>query len=96
MSITTFACVILCSTIKLELSRPDVIIAHRVMKNEVKEKTGYKAYTLFSESAVNALDLQDFTCEMKPHSETYDHVGEVRSSIGSPLNTAPITLPGCR
>lgn len=63
---------------KAELSGPDVIIAHRMMKNEVKEKTGLKAYTLFTETAVNSLGLQDFTCEMKPHSETYDHIGEVK------------------
>jgi uncharacterized protein YndB with AHSA1/START domain len=63
---------------KAELSGPDVIIAHRMMKNEVKEKTGLKAYTLFTEAAVNGLGLQEFTCEMKPHSETYDHIGEVK------------------
>jgi hypothetical protein len=63
---------------KAELSGTDVIIAHRMMKNEVKEKTGLKAYTLFSEAAVNQLGLQDFTCEMQSHSETYDHIGEVK------------------
>jgi hypothetical protein len=63
---------------KAELSGPDVIIAHRMMKNEVKEKTGLKAYTLFSDTAVNSLSLQDFTCEMHAHSETYEHIGEVK------------------
>jgi Protein of unknown function (DUF2652)/Polyketide cyclase / dehydrase and lipid transport len=63
---------------RAELSGPDVIIAHRMMKNRVKEETGYFAYTLFSEAAVNSLGLQDFTCEMKAHSETYEHIGEVK------------------
>jgi hypothetical protein len=36
---------------KTELSGPDVIIAHRMMKNEVKEKTGYQAYALFTKKA---------------------------------------------
>ncbi len=63
---------------KSELSGPDVIVAHRMMKNDVKEKTGLKAYTLFTEAAVNGLGLADFTCEMKSHSETYDHIGEVK------------------
>lgn len=62
---------------KAELSGPDVIIAHRMMKNDVKEKTGLHAYALFSKAAIDALGLQDFTCEMKPHSETYEHIGEV-------------------
>lgn len=60
-----------------ELSGPDVIIAHRMMKNDVKEKTGYKAYTLFTAAAVDALGLQDFTCEMKTHEEAYEHIGPV-------------------
>ena len=63
---------------RTELSGADVIIAHRMMKNEVKEKTGLKAYTLFSKAAVDSLGLQDFTCEMKDHSESYDHIGEVQ------------------
>lgn len=63
---------------KEELSGPDVIIAHRMMKNEVKEKTGLKAYALFSEAAINALGLQAFTCEMRDHQETYEHIGDVK------------------
>lgn len=66
---------------KPELSGTDVIIAHRMMKNEVKEKTGLKAYALFSEVAVNQLGLQDFTCEMQPHSESYEHIGEVKMYV---------------
>lgn len=62
---------------KAELSGPDVIIVHRMMKNEVKEKTGLHAYALFSKAAIDALGLQDFACEMYPHSETYEHIGEV-------------------
>ncbi len=62
---------------KKELSGPDVIIAHRMMKNEVKEKTGLRAYVLFTEAALQLLELQDVAQDMKPHSESYDHIGTV-------------------
>lgn len=63
---------------KEELSGPDVILVHRMMKNRVREETGLVAYTLFSEAAIQKLELQEFTCEMKAHAETYEHIGEVK------------------
>lgn len=63
---------------KQELTGPDVIIAHRMMKNSVKEKTGLKAYALFTEKAIEAMGLSEFCSEMYPHSETYEHIGDVK------------------
>jgi hypothetical protein len=63
---------------KAELSGTDVIIAHRMMKNNVREQTNLQAYLLFSDAAIEKLGLREFTCEMKPHSETYEHIGEVK------------------
>jgi hypothetical protein len=63
---------------KAELSGPDVIIAHRMMKNRVKEEIGLKAYTLFSLAAVKELKLEDFTCEMTAYNDSYEHIGEVK------------------
>jgi hypothetical protein len=62
---------------KLELSGPDVIIAHRMMKNRVKEELGLQAYALFSAAALQALGLEDFTHELKQHHESYEHLGKV-------------------
>ncbi len=60
-----------------ELSGPDVIVAHRMMKNTVKEKTGVKAYTLFTDAAIQKLGLAGMCVQMQTHSESYDHIGEV-------------------
>lgn len=60
-----------------ELSGTDVITVHLMMKNEVKEKTGYSAYALFTQVAIAKLGMEAFTAEMKPLRETYDHIGEV-------------------
>jgi uncharacterized protein YndB with AHSA1/START domain len=62
---------------KPELSGPDVIVAHRMMKNQVKEKTGVKAYSLFTDAAIQKLGLAGMCVEMAAHSETYEHIGEV-------------------
>ncbi len=74
---------------KQELSGKDVIIAHRIMKNDVKEKTGVRAYALFTESAVSALDLTHMQTEMIAHSETYDHIGEIKMYVYD-LNKAKV------
>jgi hypothetical protein len=62
---------------KQELGGPDVIVAHRMMKNQVKEKTGVKAYTLLTDAAVQQLGLQGMCIQMQAHTETYEHIGEV-------------------
>ena len=63
---------------KQELGGPDVIIAHRMMKNQVREKTGVKAYTLLTDAAIQKLGLQGMCIQMAAHSETYEHIGEVQ------------------
>ena len=62
---------------KQELGGPDVIIAHRMMKNTVKEQTGVKAYTLFSDAAIQQLGLAGMCVQMQAHTETYEHIGDV-------------------
>lgn len=66
---------------KEELSGKDVIIAHRMMKNEVREKTGIHAYALFSEAALDVLASPERKAAMLPYAETYDHIGEVKMFI---------------
>jgi hypothetical protein len=65
-----------------ELSGPDVITVHRMMKNTVKEKTAIPAYLLISEAALNALQIPpDFRAELTPHEENYEHLGTVPMRI---------------
>jgi hypothetical protein len=64
-----------------ELLGADVIVPHRMLKNSVIEQTGVKAYALFTEAAAQALGLSDLCGDLLPHSETYEHLGEVRMCV---------------
>ena len=64
-----------------ELLGADVIVPHRMLKNHVIEKTGIKSYALFSDVAVQKLDLAEYCQSLIPHSETYEHLGEVRMCV---------------
>lgn len=55
----------------------DVNLAHRLLKNQVKEKTGFKSYSLFSKSCFEKLELpEDTFISLK---ESYEHLGEVET-----------------
>ncbi len=60
-----------------ELLGADVIVPHRMLKNHVIEQTGIKSYSLFSDVAAQRLNLLEYCQKVVPHSETYDHLGEV-------------------
>jgi len=64
-----------------ELLGADVIVPHRLLKNKVVEKTGVKAYALFSEAAAQALRLWELSQPLIPHTESYEHIGEVKAQI---------------
>lgn len=58
-----------------ELAGRDVILAYRLLKNSVIEKTGWKAYALFTEESVAGLG-EAFEATHR-HRETYEGFGEV-------------------
>jgi uncharacterized protein YndB with AHSA1/START domain len=60
-----------------ELVGSDVIIAHRLLKNEIKERTGLTAYAFFSGSCAERYGLDPMALTLHPHTETYDDVGEI-------------------
>jgi hypothetical protein len=60
-----------------ELLGADVIIPHRMLKNQVIEKTGIKSYALFSEAAASELRLHTLCESLTPYRESYEHLGEV-------------------
>ncbi len=61
-----------------ELVGNDVNVAHRLMKNTIKEETGITAYAAYTEAAVNALGIHEFVDEMTEHTEEFPDVGEVK------------------
>ena len=60
-----------------ELLGSTVIVAHRLLKNEVVERLGIGAYALVSQACVDASDIDPAALGMVAISETYDRIGEV-------------------
>jgi hypothetical protein len=61
-----------------ELLGQDVIVVHRLLKNDVVATTGIEAYALFSQPCVDAMDVDVAELGMSPSSASYEHLGEVR------------------
>jgi uncharacterized protein YndB with AHSA1/START domain len=64
-----------------ELLGADVIVPHRMLKNNVIEATGIESYALFSDAAVTASNLQQLAYPLVSHSEVYAHLGEVKMQV---------------
>jgi hypothetical protein len=60
-----------------ELLGTDVIVVHRLLKNDVVASTGIEAYALFTQQCVDAMDVDVSALGMRPSSETYEHIGAV-------------------
>jgi len=61
-----------------ELLGSDVIVVHRLLKNDIVEKLETPAYAAFTDKLVGAMDIDPAALDMREHSETYEHVGEVK------------------
>jgi hypothetical protein len=60
-----------------ELLGSDVIVVHRLLKNEVVEELGINAYALISQACIDATDIDPAALGMREHTETYDRIGDV-------------------
>jgi uncharacterized protein YndB with AHSA1/START domain len=60
-----------------ELLGSDVIVAHRLLKNEVVERLGMRAYALISQKCIDASNIDPAALGMREHTETYDRIGDV-------------------
>jgi hypothetical protein len=64
-----------------ELVGKDVIVAHRLLKNEIKERTGLNGYAYFSGHCAERYGLDTTALTLRPHSEVYDDVGEIEGWV---------------
>lgn len=60
-----------------ELVGADVIVVHRLLKNDIVESTGIAAYAFLSDAVVGAMGLEPEALGMRRHLETYEFLGEV-------------------
>jgi len=61
----------------IELVGSDVNLVHRLLKNQVSETTGWKAYILFSEPALTQVNLE--LEDLHELLERYEHLGEIKT-----------------
>ena len=64
-----------------ELAGRDVILVHRLLKNSVGAAFGLQGYGLFTSACVAAMQLEPSALGLRPHSETYEHIGEVPAYV---------------
>ena len=64
-----------------ELMGSDVIVVHRLLKNQVVERLGLTAYALISQASIDAAGLDPAALGMAAFSETYETIGEVGSWV---------------
>jgi len=60
-----------------ELIGSDINLLHRLLKNSVTEQTGFKAYALYTDTAIRQLGLEELEQTMISLQERYDHLNEV-------------------
>jgi uncharacterized protein YndB with AHSA1/START domain len=61
-----------------ELVGSDVIVVHRLLKNHVEERSGLKAYAMYSEACISAMGLDDpAAAGLVQYRESYEGVGEI-------------------
>ena len=60
-----------------ELAGSDVNLAHRLLKNHVTERTGWRAYALFTQAALDRMGLQ--LEDLVESLESYEHLGTTQA-----------------
>jgi uncharacterized protein YndB with AHSA1/START domain len=55
------------------------VLAHRLLKNSVTERTGLRGYALFSDSCTKELSIDGASVGLAEHAELYDDVGDVHA-----------------
>ena len=61
-----------------DISGSDVILVHRMAKTNVKIDTGISSYALFSQAAVDAMNID---AALKPYSQSIEHFGDVSMRV---------------
>ena len=59
----------------------DVVVAHRLLKNAITERTGIRAYAFLSDACVGAMSATPVAHDAIRHVETVEHIGEVAGYV---------------
>lgn len=67
---------------RTDIMGTDVNLTHRLAKNSIRDITGVNAYVFFTQAAIDAMRIKEFADkEMIPHTETYEHIGEINGFV---------------
>jgi uncharacterized protein YndB with AHSA1/START domain len=61
-----------------ELAGRDVILVHRLLKNDVAKTLGRRAYALYSDACLRALGVDPAAQGLSGHSEEIEHIGQTK------------------
>src|SRR5512140_1932765 len=64
-----------------ELMGSDVILVHRLLKNDVVERVGVGAYAMLTQATIEATAIDPEALGLQPLDAAYEGVGEVRSWV---------------
>jgi hypothetical protein len=64
-----------------ELMGSDVIVVHRLLKNDIVERLGISAYALITQACLDAMAVDPVALGMTETSDAYEHIGEVRAWV---------------
>jgi hypothetical protein len=60
---------------------PDVILVHRLLKNQIADVMGTHAYVFFTDAALQRAGLDAAVLGLRRHHEEYEHLGEVSGAV---------------
>lgn len=64
-----------------ELAGPDVILLHRLLKNDIVRQTGISSYAFFTSSAAGALGLDELKSGVAPYATDIEEFGTVTGKV---------------
>src|SRR5262249_33824075 len=62
---------------RTQIAGPDVILTHRLLKNDVAGR----AYLLLTEQALRWAEVEPVQAGLLPHSERYEHLGDINCYV---------------
>ena len=83
-----------------ELVGSDVIVAHRLLKNDIEARTGIAAYAAYTGACIAAMGVDPAALGLVAHRQAYEHLGEVgvwvtdlEAAWNAELERARVTVP---
>lgn len=64
-----------------ELTGRDVIVVHRLLKNDIPDAFGIRGYAFLTDACIQAMGIDPAALDLPPHRLSYDDVGEIHGVV---------------